>query len=86
MRQKHFPTVILKQMPLFFSVKRYIATLVNESPATSTLYSKRSSLCIKVYQGWRLQRSGPTDPPKVNGRKFAPTASVASKFRLGNIR
>ena len=50
------------------------------------LYSKRSSLYIKVYQGWGLQRSGSTDPPKVNGRKFAPTASVASKFRLGNRR
>ena len=50
------------------------------------LYSKRPSLYIKVYQGWGLQRSGPTDPPKVNGRKFAPTASVASKFRLGNRR
>ena len=41
------------------------------------------SLC-KVYQGWGLQRSGPTDPPKENGRKFAPTAPIASKFRLGN--
>ena len=50
------------------------------------LYSKRSSLYIKVYQGWGLHRSGPTDPPKVNGRKFAPTASVASKSRLGNRR
>ena len=28
----------------------------------------------KVYQGWGLQRSGPKDPPKENGRKFAPTA------------
>ena len=25
-----------------------------------------------------------TDPPKENGRKFAPTAPIASKFRLGN--
>ena len=25
---------------------------------------KRFSLYIKVYQGWGLQRSGPTDPPK----------------------
>ena len=51
------------------------------------LYCKRFSLSIpgcKVYQGWRLQRSGPTDPPKENGRKFAPTAPIASKFRLGN--
>ena len=30
--------------------------------------------------------SGPTDPPKENGRKFASTAPVASKFRLGNTR
>ena len=47
------------------------------------LYCKRFSLSIpgcKVYQGWRLQRSGPTDPPKENGRKFAPTAPVASKI------
>ena len=29
---------------------------------------------------------GSTDPPKENGRKFSPTASVASKFRLGNTR
>ena len=28
----------------------------------------------KVYQGWGLQRSGPKDPPKENGRKFALTA------------
>ena len=40
----------------------------------------------KVYQGWGLQRSDPTDPPKENGRKFAPTAPIASKFRLGNTR
>ena len=45
---------------------------------------KRFSLYIKVYQGWALQRSGPTDPLKENGRKFAPTALMASKFRLGN--
>ena len=45
------------------------------------LYCKRFSL---LYQGWGLQRSGPTDPPKENGRKFAPTAPIASKFRLGN--
>ena len=25
-------------------------------------------LSIKVYQGWALQRSGPTNPPKENGR------------------
>ena len=36
--------------------------------------------------GWGLQRSGPTDPSKENDRKFAPTAPVASKFRLGNRR
>ena len=47
---------------------------------------QRFSLYIKVYQGWALQRSGPTDPPKENGRKFAPTAPVASKFRPGNTR
>ena len=34
---------------------------------------------------WGLQGSGPTDPWE-NGRKFAPTAPVASKFRLGNRR
>ena len=28
---------------------------------------KRFSLYIKVYQGWALQRSGSTDPPKENG-------------------
>ena len=44
------------------------------------------SLYIKVYQGWALQRSGSTDPPKENGREFAPTAPIASKFRLGNTR
>ena len=47
---------------------------------------KRFSLYIKVYQGWALQRSGSTDPPKENGRKFAPTAPIASKFRLGKTR
>ena len=47
---------------------------------------KRFSPYVKVYQGWGLQRSGPTDAPKENGRKFAPTAPVASKFRLGNTR
>ena len=50
---------------------------------------KRIALYIKVrkvYQGWALQRSGPTDPPKENGRIFAPTAPIASKFRLGNTR
>ena len=41
---------------------------------------------IKVYQGWGLQRSGPTDSAKENGRKLAPTPPVASKFRLGNTR
>ena len=35
------------------------------------------SLYIKVYQGWALQRSGLTDPPKENGRKFTPTAKTA---------
>ena len=39
---------------------------------------KRFSLYIKVYQGWALQRSGSTDPPKENGRKFAPTSPIAS--------
>ena len=47
---------------------------------------KRFSLYIKVYQGWALQRSGSIDPPKENGRKFAPTAPIASKFRLANTR
>ena len=51
-----------------------------------TLRPWRFSLYIKVYQGWALQRSGSTDPPKENGRKFAPTAPIASKFRLGNTR
>ena len=41
---------------------------------------------IKVYQGWALQQSGSTGPPKGNGRKFAPTALIASKFRLGYTR
>ena len=41
---------------------------------------------FKVYQGWALQRSGSTDPPKEIGRKFAPTAPIASKFRLDNTR
>ena len=45
---------------------------------------KRFSLYVKVYQGWALKRSGSTDPPKENGRKIAPTAPMASKFRLGN--
>jgi len=40
----------------------------------------------KVYKGRGLQRSGPTDPPKENGPKFAPTAPIACKFRLGNTR
>ena len=40
----------------------------------------------KVYQGWGLKRSSPTDPPKENGHKFVPTAPIGSKFRLGNPR
>ena len=47
---------------------------------------KRFSFYIKVYQSWALQRSSPTDLLKKNGRKFAPTAPIASKFRLGNAR
>ena len=47
---------------------------------------KLFSLYIKVYQGWALQRSGSTDQLKENGHKFAPTAPIASKFRLGNTR
>ena len=43
-------------------------------------------LSDKVYQGWGLQRSSPTDPSKENGRKFAPTAPIAAKFRLGYTR
>ena len=30
----------------------------------------------KVYQGWGLQRRGPSDPPKENGCKLAPTAPI----------
>ena len=41
---------------------------------------------INVYQGWALQGSGSTDSPKENGRKFAQTAPIGSKFRLGNTR
>ena len=44
------------------------------------LYCKQFSLYLKFYQGWGLQRSGPTDSLKENGRKFAPTAPVASNF------
>ena len=40
------------------------------------LCRKRFSHKIKVYQGWGLKQSGPTDPPKEKGRKF----------RLGNTR
>ena len=40
----------------------------------------------KVYQGWELHQNGPTDLPKENGPKFAPTAPVASKFLLRNTR
>ena len=43
------------------------------------------SIC-KVYQGWGLQQSGTTDPPKENSCKFAPTAPIASKFCLGNTQ
>ena len=50
------------------------------------LYCKRFSLQIKVYQGWGLHRSGPREPPRGNGRKFAPKAPVASKFPIGNTR
>ena len=35
----------------------------------------------KVYQGWGLQRRGPSDPPKENGCKFAPTAPIVSFSR-----
>ena len=64
---------------LVWSMGRFMAFLHG-------LYCKRVSLYIKFYPGWGLQRSGPTDPPKENGRKFAPTAPVASKFYLGNRR
>ena len=41
----------------------------------------------KVYEGWELKRSSPTDPPKENGHEFVPTAPIGSKFRLlGNTR
>ena len=65
------------------------------SPAMSTDISVDITHCkqdpgflplCKVYQGWGLQQSGPTDPPKESGRKLAPTALIASKFRLGNTR
>ena len=62
---------------LMWSMGRFMAVLHG-------LYCKRFSLYKKFYQGWGLQRSGPTDPPKENGRKFAPTAPVASKLYLGN--
>ena len=45
---------------------------------------KLFSLYINVYQGWALQRSGAADPLKENGHKFALTAPIASKFRLGD--
>ena len=47
---------------------------------------KRFSLYMKVYQGWALQPSSPTDPLNEKGRKFASTAPIASKFCLGNTR
>ena len=52
------------------------------------LYCKLNGVLYlyKVYQGWGLQRNAPTDLPKENGPKFAPTAPVASKFGLGNTR
>ena len=34
----------------------------------------------KVYQGWGLKRSSPTDPSKENGHKFFPTAPIGSKL------
>ena len=34
----------------------------------------------KVYQGWGLKRSSPTDPSKENGHKFVPTAPIGSKL------
>ena len=37
-----------------------------------------------LYIYWGFQRSGLTDSPKENGRKFAPSAPIASKFRLDN--
>ena len=44
-------------------------------------------LSLKVYQGWALQRSGSTDPPKENGRKFAPTAGAPNvNFRKISVR
>ena len=45
------------------------------------LYCRRLSFYIKVYHGWGLQRSGPTDPLKENGRTFAPTAP-ASRLQI----
>ena len=47
---------------------------------------KRLFLYMKFFQGWALQRSSQTDPSKENGGKFASTAPIASKFRLGNTR
>ena len=34
------------------------------------------SLYIKVYQGWALQQSSSTDPPKENGRTFVEHTTV----------
>ena len=47
---------------------------------------KQFSLYMKVYQGWALQPSSPTDPLNETGRQFASTAPIASKFCLGNTR
>ena len=36
------------------------------------LFCKRFSLIYKVYQGWGLQRSGPTDPERENRLQYNP--------------
>ena len=71
-------------------VKKKI-TLSLHSLHSLHVWSAQSAVCSlhglrfnMTDQCWALQRSGSTDPPKENGRKFAPTAPIASKFRLGN--
>jgi len=50
-------------------------------------FSSTSLLSLYILsQGWVLRRSSRSDPPKENGRKFAPEAPVASKFRVDHGR
>ena len=71
------------------AISTAISTAMSTDISVDITHSKQDPgflpLC-KVYQGWGLQQSGPTNPPKKNGRKLAPTALIASKFRLGNTR